>query len=172
MRLSLFAAAHGNEVDVHTLRRCAPYMVLILAMQFVCSSAQASDVYRWKDANGTVHFGEHPPQGIAAEQLSTSTGKRATSQRPKNTTASTSPADSSVDASAEEKAAKAPVVATKPPKPKKDKGICKRARSNLKTLTERARIRQKDENGEESFMSEAQKDEQKKAAKDAIKDYC
>ncbi|MFK8021185.1 MAG: DUF4124 domain-containing protein [Pseudomonadales bacterium] len=158
------ATAFTDQTNANTLHmRLAMSTALLCALicVFASSSVLAGDVYRWKDADGSVHFGEHPPQGTKAELMSTSTGKRS---QPSPVTPETSA--TSNDGEAE------PPRAAVAPKPKKDKGICKRAHFNLKTLNERARIRHTDENGEESYLSEEQKESQKNAAKDAIKTYC
>lgn len=43
-----------------------------IALVLLCSLAanvDASEVYRWKDANGVTHYGERPPEGTDAEQV-------------------------------------------------------------------------------------------------------
>ncbi len=166
------ALSHTLNISNCTLHGSVVGLMFALCLLLACNSALAGDVYRWTDANGTVHFGEHPPQGVKASRLSTSTGKRSTrGASPKAEEEAEAASSGAPTAEAEQPEAQ-PTVAAKPPKPKKNKEICERARYNYTTLSERARIRQKDENGEESYMTEEQKKEQKKAAKKAIDDYC
>ncbi len=135
--------------------------------------AAAGKIFRWKSADGTIHYGEHPPQGVQAELMSTTTGKPSRNKRnvervePGEYTGEEQAAADDSDAAPEKDGA-----GMAPPKPKKNKEICERARYNLKVLTERARIRQTDENGEERYLTEEEKDEQKKAAQDAVDAYC
>ncbi|MGH8598679.1 MAG: DUF4124 domain-containing protein [Gammaproteobacteria bacterium] len=35
----------------------------------IASSALAVDAYRWRDAQGSIHFGDRPPNGIASEKI-------------------------------------------------------------------------------------------------------
>ena len=42
--------------------------VLVFA-GFVASAATAAEVYRWVDASGKVHFGDHPPAGGAQQVI-------------------------------------------------------------------------------------------------------
>jgi hypothetical protein len=48
-------------------RSLAP--LLCLALIGLAPLAQATEVYRWKDANGVTHYGERPPEGIQAERV-------------------------------------------------------------------------------------------------------
>lgn len=41
--------------------------LLLLLCCFFLAPAQAETVYKWTDAQGTVHFGERPPEGVDAE---------------------------------------------------------------------------------------------------------
>jgi hypothetical protein len=41
-----------------------------LALAFALPSMAAQTIYKWVDENGTVHYGERPPQGVTAEPVS------------------------------------------------------------------------------------------------------
>jgi len=47
--------------------------LLLLVSWFALTPAMADTIYKWTDAQGTVHFGERPPQGVQAEQVSVNT---------------------------------------------------------------------------------------------------
>ncbi len=52
-----------------------PVMGLMLLLSgFALTSVQAETIYKWTDAQGTVHFGERPPEGVKAEIVSVTTG--------------------------------------------------------------------------------------------------
>lgn len=141
----------------------------LVAALLVSGSAEAGKVFRWVTSDGTVHYGEHPPQGVAATQMSTTTGKpsKQSSSRER-----VEPGEDSGKEAAPEQDSESTAAAPASVKPKKDKGVCERARYNLKVLDERARIRQTDENGEERYLSEEEKNKQKEKAREAIKTFC
>ncbi|MEM8500608.1 MAG: DUF4124 domain-containing protein [Pseudomonadota bacterium] len=141
---------------------------LILAL-FLSSPAEAGKVFRWTTSDGTVHYGEHPPQGVEATQMSTTTGKPSKqSSRRERVEPGEDTGKEAPPTQEGESTATAPAAV----KPKKDKGVCERARYNLKVLDERARIRQTDENGEERYLSDEEKNKQKEKAREAIKTFC
>ncbi|MFK7731812.1 MAG: DUF4124 domain-containing protein [Pseudomonadales bacterium] len=143
----------------------------LITAALLSRTADAGEVFRWTTSDGTVHYGEHPPQGVSATQMSTTTGKPSKRSSSRDRVEPGEDIGKEAEAKAEQEnqpAATAPTEA----KPIKDKGICERARYNLKVLDERARIRQKNEDGEESYLSEEQKDKQKEKAREAIKTYC
>lgn len=43
--------------------------LLISSAIFVAVAASASDIYKWTDANGQVHFGQEHPPGVQADQV-------------------------------------------------------------------------------------------------------
>ncbi len=42
---------------------------LLLALTTVAGTAGATEIYRWVDAQGNVHFGDSPPSDRQAEQI-------------------------------------------------------------------------------------------------------
>lgn len=42
---------------------------LLLALTTVAGTAGATEIYRWVDAQGTVHFGDNPPSDGRVEQI-------------------------------------------------------------------------------------------------------
>lgn len=144
--------------------------IVLLSMGLAISSHSTlanGAVYRWVDAEGSVHYGEHPPKGVEAKLIKKGSKKRRGKKNSEpetsdpGTTTSTGTADSSnVDTSATEA------------RVKKNPEFCKRATANLKMLTEKARIRQRKANGEVHYLSEKEVDEQKNIAREAIKTHC
>ncbi len=47
--------------------------LLLLVSCFALTPALAETIYKWTDAQGTVHFGERPPEGVEAELVSVNT---------------------------------------------------------------------------------------------------
>ncbi len=50
------------------LVRFAPSLLLLSLCGFA-SVASATEVYRWKDANGNTQYGERPPEGVGAQRV-------------------------------------------------------------------------------------------------------
>ena len=146
-------------------------LIVLLGSVLLSSNSHAGNVYRWKDSSGSVHYGENPPRGVDATLLNTTTGKSSKSRRNAPNETRVEPGQYTGDNAVPEQN-KEPVTEQEIVKPKKDEGVCKRARYNLKVLNERSRIRQTDENGEERFLTEEEKNEQKSSAQSAIDTYC
>lgn len=53
--------------------------LLLLVSCFALTPVQAETIYKWTDAQGTVHFGERPPEGVDAELVSVITGSNTNS---------------------------------------------------------------------------------------------
>lgn len=142
------------------LHRDFLFACLFTATALLSTSTQADVVYRWVDKDNIVHYSERPPKGIKSTRIKTSSGS--SSEVNKNSMAT----------SQSEQEAKRKLAEAKLPDPKKNKEVCERATFNYNLLNERARIKQKDENGEIRYLSDEEKEEQKKAAKVAMDTYC
>jgi len=51
------------------LRGIALSLVMLCALGSMSAPVTAEVAYRWKDANGRVHFGDQPPPGVKAERI-------------------------------------------------------------------------------------------------------
>ena len=118
----------------------------------------ADTYYKWVDDENVTHYSKHPPADRESTKIQTS-GSR--SAHPP--TAVSRPATQDSQSSTQQVAAGTPI---------KNPEICKRARANLKTMQESARIRQKDEYGEVRLLSEEEKASEVNRAKVAIKENC
>ncbi len=121
-------------------------------------TSMAETYYRWVDEDKVTHYTRQPPGNYPYEKIDTFTG-RSTSVAPQST----------VD---KNKETAETLSKTASSKPTKDPAICKRAKANLKTLTEHALIRQKNEYGEVVVLNEKKKKDEIERAQKAIKDNC
>jgi hypothetical protein len=48
-------------------------LTLAILLTVCCAAAQAGDVYKWKDKDGKVHYGDQPKGGAQAELLNADT---------------------------------------------------------------------------------------------------
>jgi hypothetical protein len=121
-------------------------------------SAGQNGHYRWTDADGTVQYSDRPPEGIEAEFIKFSTGKRSKTEQ-KNT-------------SGDEDEIK---TAGKPQQlevmPEKDPALCQQAQNNL-TALKAARIRISEADGSKRILTEDEKESQRENARKFIKIHC
>ncbi len=128
---------------------------LITTLVFTSIGA-AETYYKWVDDDNVTHYSKQPPKGRDFTKIQTSTGHSAP-------VAAKDANQVSNDKTAQTTAAAGPV---------KDKVICKQAQANLKTMQEHARIRQKDQYGEERLLTDEEKAEEIRRAREAIKTNC
>jgi hypothetical protein len=129
--------------------KIATSSIALIACLFACSySLAATNVnngkfYKWTDAKGQTHYGEHPPINVPAEVIKPQTGH----------------SDPTPAQLADGKAAAGdkPVLAKEN---NKDKTLCEAASKSIHVLTTTARVRMKDDKGEFYYLDDAQRQEQ------------
>jgi glutaredoxin len=68
-RLERKMAIDDQRNDARTaVAKCAALLLLVLGLGVV-RSGEATDIHRWQDADGKVHFGDRPPTDAKAEQV-------------------------------------------------------------------------------------------------------
>ena len=140
-----------------TLKR--PFFSKLLALIAItvalCSSATAGQYYRWTDENGVTHYTDKPPANRETKTVNTSNVH--------GTTPTSTPATEEAEAS--EETVEAPPVREKSPE------RCAIARQNLKSISENARVRIK-ENGEFRYLNEKEVNAKRQEARQTIKEDC
>lgn len=128
-------------------------------------AVQAGDTYyRWQDQNGRpVHSDRPPPKGVDYEVVSTG------SRLKRSVDSSEGAVPRSVEPTPGDPFK--PVELTKV-KIEKNPEYCARAKENLAALNGEVRIRMRDENGEIYFLSEEDREYQRKRAMDTVKAHC
>jgi len=124
----------------------------------------AETYYRWTDENGRpVHSDRPPPKGIDYEVVRTGTGlKRAVDSDEGAVPRSVEPTESNDFE---------PTTISKM-KIEKNPEYCARAKENLEVLNAKVRIQMKDENGEMYYLSDEDRELQKKRARDTMEVHC
>lgn len=131
----------------------------LASLLFTPMISQAATYYRWVDDNKVTHYTMDVPEGREYEVVKTIGGKDISPQ----------PSASSSQQSA---ATNSRTPQNDQTSIKKDKTICEQAKANLKMMQEHSRIRQKDEYGNETLLTEEQKEKEIQRAKEAVKTYC
>ena len=127
--------------------------------------ASAETYYRWKDDRGNpVHSDRPPPAGIDYEVINTGSKLvRRVEAEEGAVPATTRPTPSNEFT---------PEISEPEALVEKNPEYCARAQANLETLRTNARVRIRDENGEYVYLSEEEKDIQRKKAQDLIAVHC
>ncbi|MCY1295670.1 hypothetical protein D9M68_197940 [compost metagenome] len=140
---------------------------LLLALS---TSAMASQVYKWVDAQGVTHFGAQPPEGQQATSVNTSVPKprpslpRLDSEQPEPSPPTSTPVG---DQKAIDEKVKADVATQEAERRK----YCETVRTNLAQLQNNPRLRA-EVDGEMRRLSEEERQSRIKDAEKAISENC
>ncbi len=117
-------------------------------------------IYKWVDENGQVHYGEQP--GTTGAEKVTIRQNTTTKPRPIKT-------DKKEDNKQAEK-----IAAPEPPKmsKKEKRKLCNEAKSDLAEIASRGRLREVNEKGEYTYLSDTQKQQRIAAAKKKKREFC
>ena len=147
-------------------------VIATVSMVILFSSATviAEKIYKWTDAEGNVHYGSEKPADAAAEKMKVDTSKTGVDRG----AAALDDLKQQVDDDAEK--IKEEGIPAQPPVPslpmKEVKKRCQDAKQDLATIQARGQLRERDANGEISYVSEEEKQRRTKAAKQQVKEYC
>ena len=140
--------------------------IVAIAASLATPDVQAGQTYyRWKDQQGRfVHSDRPPPPGIEYEVISSGSSNlvRRVGAEEGAVPATTEPSPGNEFEPTQREMG---VVERNPE-------ICARARENLETLQNAARIRMRDDQGEYYFLSEEEKEIQMEKARDLISVHC
>jgi hypothetical protein len=149
--------------------RAIAIVTAILLTLFVGGSALASEIYKWTDAEGNVHYGD-VPLSAQSERLSI-TSKSTNNTRVQATT------QARVDATARQRADAANLSAGPSPEElraeaKERASQCTAHRAQLQKFLTSRRIYREDENGERVYMDEAEMLATRERAENQVEEYC
>jgi hypothetical protein len=139
--------------------------VLVCALLIAWSGLASAVVYKWVDAKGAVHYGDHPPDGVTAEVVE---GLGTHSSRP------APPAPTPIPTSADAKTAPDPKV-----KQAVDADVaaareknCTDAQQRYQKLIDGRKIYTTGDDGQRQYLSSEQIDAARLAAKSDVDSYC
>lgn len=143
--------------------------VLLCALLIAWSGMASAVVYKWIDAQGKIHYGDQPPDGVHAEVIellgthtsrSAAANPTATSQNSK--TAASAPASQNDEA---KKTVAEDVAATREKQ-------CADAQENYKKLIEGRRLYKTGPDGEREYLTSDEIDAQRLTAKQDVDAIC
>lgn len=143
--------------------------VLLCALLIAWSGMASAVVYKWVDAQGKVHYGDQPPDGVKAEVVEglgshTSRSTAATQSAPAQNSKTAAPAQSS-SSDAAKKAVADDVAATREKQ-------CADAQENYKKLIEGRHLYKTGPDGEREYLTSDEIDAQRLTAKQDVDSIC
>jgi hypothetical protein len=137
---------------------------------FSSAAVLAEKIYKWTDAEGNVHYGSEKPADAAAEKMKVDTSKTGVDRGADALDDLKQQVDDEAEKIKEEGIPAQPPVPSLPMKEVKKR--CQNAKQDLATIQARGQLRERDANGEISYVTEEDKQRRIKAAKQQIKEYC
>ena len=154
--------------------------VLICALSLAVAAGASAQTYRWVDKDGKVRYGDTPPPGVAAKQLSAPPAG-ASAAPAAGDAASKGAKKGPLSPSEQEKdyrkrQAEAQKAAAKSEQAQKDEQTridnCNRAQTALRTLESGQRVMITDKQGERYYLNDDEIAKQKAVAQQQVSDWC
>ena len=143
---------------IRTVRRHGRHLVLLAVAGMAAHCVQAQQVYKWKDAGGTVHYSEQPPPAGVRSSTVHLSGDAAPGAPPPATARPVTPAS-----------AQAPAVAVDQAQQQR---LCQTAQDNLKLLSGKAVVVDGNDISQARQLDEAQRAKAREEAQAQIGQYC
>ncbi|MDG9670402.1 DUF4124 domain-containing protein [Hahella sp. CR1] len=143
--------------------RTAIFSIFLLS---ISSLSFASGVYKWTDENGVIHYSDKKPDFKASSEINVQTGSQTKDRQSLQDQDQKLNDQQELERLREQQASENAVAA------EEQKEICKTLKSNLETLNNSARIRQKQEDGTERFMTPEEILQQRKDTQARVDKEC
>lgn len=133
------------------------------------SVASAQQVYKWKDANGVVHYSQTAPASGTQYSKVRLSGEPDVSSNPAPTSA---PAGAPASADQAGAAPRAASPGTQANTPANLKRLCSQLDANIATLQGKTPVVQQGSNGQQTVMSDDQREQQLATARSQQRQFC
>jgi len=140
---------------------------LLVALASSPEAPAQETVYKWTDAEGTVHYTARPPEGVDYEvvDMAQQTRRSGTSQQSGDASSQSQGEASSIPPEQPEMAAEGPdpeIVAER----------CEQARRNIENLTQRSNVLITGDDGERRQITDEERERMLQDARDFIEEWC
>ncbi len=139
---------------------------LAASLCIILQSSLHAGVYKWVDDNGQVHYGEHPGN-TGAEKVTIRQNETTKPRTNKNTEDDGAKSDKKD----KEQQAEAPLVEVEPTKKEKRK-YCNEAKQDLAAINSRGRLREINEKGEYTYLTEPERQKRISDAQKKQREFC
>lgn len=157
---------------VHAAISMKQLVIATMSMVILLGSgaAPAEKIYKWTDADGNVHYGSEKPADAPAEKMQVDTGLTGANTGAEALDKLKQEADDEARRIKEEGIPAQPPVPALPAKEVKRR--CAAAKQDLATIQSRGQLKERDQQGNVSFVSEEERQRRMQQAKKQIKEYC
>mgnify|MGYP001547399411 FL=1 len=146
-------------------------LTLAVAALAFATGVQATEIYKWTDEDGNVHYEDRPSGAPTEERLALNyrrTDNAVVQQRVAarhERQASRAEAQSQAEAAEREAAENAAAADDR-------KKACERARARLETYLQSPRLYRTDANGERVYLDDDQRQEARRKAEEQVTEFC
>jgi hypothetical protein len=148
------------------LRTFIAASVIGLSLACVAGFASAQQIYKWKDANGVVHFSQTPPSG------STHYTEMRLASQPDVSSGTPAPPDAAGQNESENRPARPASGGTQPDTPSNRAELCKQLSSNIALLQSKQPVVTDGSDGKQQVMSDNAREQQLATARAQQVQYC
>jgi membrane-bound lytic murein transglycosylase len=141
------------------------------ALLLAVSPTLASEIYKWTDEDGTVHYGDTPSGNPTEERLDVAY-KRSDSNAIRGRIDARHEREANSRKAAEERDKAKQEAAEEAAAAEQKQQKCEQARDRLQSYLSARRLYREDANGERVYLDDAGIDEARQRAEEAIAEYC
>lgn len=142
----------------------------VVALTFA-AGATASEIYKWVDEDGNVHY-EDRPSGAATEERLNVTYSRTNSGAVNDRTQARLDRQSERAEAKSQRAAAEQEAADNAAAEAERAQACERARARLETYLQSRRLYRTDANGERVYLDDSQRQEARQKAEEQVSEFC
>ncbi len=146
-------------------------ITLLSGLVLSAGSVAASDIYRWTDANGNVHYGDRP-SGADTEQRLQITSRPTDPSRIQRIVEARSDAQSARNEAAAERAAGEPSPEELRARAEERKAKCDMYKERLQRFVTSRRLYREDENGERVYLDDQQALDARARVQEQVQEHC
>jgi hypothetical protein len=162
-------SSHLYLWPVAPMKRLASISLAIF-FSFASQNLSASEIYKWVDADGKVHYSGTKPIEAESERVNVQTGKTGMTTGAETVDKLKQEAEDEAEKIKEEGIPAQPPVPSLPAKEVKRR--CKAAKEDLATIQARGQLRERDEQGNTRYVSDEEKQRRINEAGRQIREYC
>jgi len=148
-----------------------PLIACTAALLMVSSATLASEIYKYTDENGNVHYGDVPSGNPTEERLDIGY-KRSDSSAIRSRVEARQERQANGRKAAEEREKAKQTAAEEAAAAEQKQQKCEESRARLQTYLSARKLYREDANGERVYLDEAGRDEARQRAEEAITEYC
>jgi len=149
-------------------------LAVVSLVSLMLATGASAEIYKWIDAEGNVHYGEHPPLEAQRQTVEPARGPsdESINESRERWQAILSNQRRSDQLGQEDKAKAEEEKAAQMEREAAKQRSCIRARENLNILTQERPVYQVDEKGERIFFDDAAREREIAEMKKIIEEYC